>query len=41
MVWFDGNYRYEMFGRPFVAVEALRQSATSMAPIELVDTTSG
>lgn len=41
MVWFDGNYRYEMFGRPFVAVEALRQSASSMAPIELVDATAG
>lgn len=34
MIWFDGNYRYEMFGRPFVAVEALRQSAASMAPLE-------
>ncbi len=34
MIWFQGNYRYEMFGRPFVAVEALRQSAASMAPLE-------
>lgn len=35
LIWFDGNYRYEMFGRPFVAVEALRQSAASMAPLRL------
>lgn len=35
MIWFEANYRYEMFGRPFVAVEALRQSAASMAPLEL------
>jgi hypothetical protein len=40
MIWFDGTYRYEMFGRPFAAVEALRQTAASMMPLEAVLETS-
>lgn len=36
LIWFDGIYRYEMFGRPFAPVEALRQTAASMAPIPVV-----
>jgi hypothetical protein len=40
MIWFEGIYRYEMFGRPFAAVEALRQTAASMMPLEAVVETS-
>ena len=36
LIWFDGIYRYEMYGRPFAAVEALRQTAASMMPLEAV-----
>lgn len=36
LIWFEGIYRYEMYGRPFAAVEALRQTAASMTPLEVV-----
>ncbi|REK26024.1 MAG: hypothetical protein DWQ40_00260 [Actinobacteria bacterium] len=35
LIWFDDTYRYEMFGRPFAAREALRQTAASMSPLPL------
>lgn len=38
LVFFDDAYRYELFGRPFVAVEALRQTAASIAPLGVVAT---
>jgi hypothetical protein len=40
MIWFEGIYRYEMFGRPFAAVEALRQTAASMMPLDAAAETS-
>lgn len=33
LVFFDDRYRYELFGRPFAPVEALRQTVASMAPM--------
>jgi hypothetical protein len=36
LIWFDGIYRYEMYGRPFAALEAMRQTAASMMPLETV-----
>jgi hypothetical protein len=28
MIWFDGPYRYELFGRPFVPTDVLEGMAT-------------
>jgi hypothetical protein len=37
LVWFDGSYRYELFGRSFVPLVALQQMAVESLPIaELV-----
>lgn len=33
LVWFDGVYRYEAFGRDFVPVEALQEMASSLAAL--------
>lgn len=33
LIFFDESYRYELFGRPFAPVEALRQTVASMAPL--------
>ncbi len=33
LVWYDGVYRYELFGRPFVSVEALVEMASTFEPI--------
>jgi hypothetical protein len=33
LIFFDDTYRYELFGRPFAPVEALRQTVASMAPL--------
>ena len=40
LIWFDDIYRYEMFGRPFAALEGLRQTAASMSPLPLPDAAS-
>ena len=41
LVWFDGAYRYELFGRSFVSVSALRGMADgSVRLAELVPSTS-
>lgn len=34
LIFFDDQFRYEMFGRPFAPVEALRQTVASMVPLE-------
>lgn len=41
LTFFDTQYRYELFGRPFASVESLRQTVASMEPlVEIeVDTT--
>jgi hypothetical protein len=33
LVWFDGSYRYELFGRSFVPLAALQQMAIESLPI--------
>ena len=33
LIWYDEQYRYELFGRPFAAVEGLRQTAASAMPL--------
>jgi hypothetical protein len=33
LVWFDENYRYELFGRTFVSVTALQQMVGSLVPL--------
>jgi hypothetical protein len=33
LVWFDENYRYELFGRSFVSVTALQQMVGSLVPL--------
>lgn len=38
LIFFDEVYRYELFGRPFAPVEALRQTVASMAPLAIGDT---
>jgi hypothetical protein len=34
LIFFDDRYRYELFGRPFAPLEALRQTVASMGPLE-------
>jgi hypothetical protein len=34
LIFFDDQYRYELFGRPFAPVEALRQTVASMVLLE-------
>ena len=33
LVWFDGDYRYELFGRSFVPVSVLRDMTSAMEPL--------
>ena len=33
LVWFDGSYRYELFGRSFVPLAALQQMAVESMPL--------
>ncbi len=41
LIWFDGDYRYELFGRPFVAPGALREMTLDLAPLSEVGTSPG
>lgn len=36
LIWFDGQYRYELFGRSFVPLEILDEMVARMEPIGLV-----
>ncbi len=33
LIWFDGEYRYELFGRNFVPIEVLEDMATESVPL--------
>ena len=33
MVWFDGDYRYELFGRSYVALAALQKMVRDLVPL--------
>jgi hypothetical protein len=38
LVWFEGDYRYELFGRTYVPVDVLEEMATGTIPLsDLVD----
>jgi hypothetical protein len=41
LVRFDGDYRYELFGRSFVAGKALEQMALSLSPLADVEGAAG
>jgi hypothetical protein len=41
LVRFDGDYRYELFGRSFVAGKALEQMALSLSPLADVEEAAG
>ncbi len=41
MVWFDGEYRYELFGRAYVAPAALQKMAVGLVPLSELGTTPG
>lgn len=34
LIWFEGEYRYELFGRNFVPVEVLEQMASESLPLD-------
>lgn len=40
LIWFDGPYRYELFGRSFVPVEILRDMSEDMTPLATLDAES-
>ena len=33
VLWFDGSYRYELYGRSFVPVRALEEMSAEMVPL--------
>jgi hypothetical protein len=41
MVWFDGEYRYELFGRSYVTQAALQEMAAEVVPLSELGTTPG
>jgi hypothetical protein len=41
MVWFDGDYRYELFGRSYVAPAALQEMVVDLVPLTELGTTPG
>jgi len=41
VVWFDGDYRYELFGRSFVGLAALQEMATELVPLADLQTPPG
>ncbi len=41
MVWFDGSYRYQLFGRVFVPVAALEEMIPSFVPVGELATNPG
>lgn len=41
MVWFDGEYRYELFGRSYVTQTALQEMAAEVVPLSELGTTPG
>jgi len=40
VIWFEGSYRYELFGRSFVPWEILRDMSGDMVPLALIGTES-
>jgi hypothetical protein len=40
VIWFDGPYRYELFGRSFVPIGILRQMSDQMVPLTSIEAES-
>jgi hypothetical protein len=40
LIWFEGPYRYELFGRSFVPVSVLREMSASMVPLASIGAVS-
>jgi hypothetical protein len=40
LIWFDGPYRYELFGRSFVPIGTLRGMSDDMVPLASIETES-
>lgn len=36
LIWFEGSYRYELFGRSFVPLDVLREMTREMTPLALL-----
>jgi hypothetical protein len=41
LVWFEGTYRYELFGRTFVPLSTLQQMAVESVPLAELEPLSG
>ena len=41
MIWWDGDYRYELFGRSYVAPAALEEMASGLVPLSELETAPG
>lgn len=41
LIWFDGDYRYELFGRAYVAAAALEEMVTDLVLLSELETTPG
>jgi hypothetical protein len=41
LVWFKGDYRYELFGRSFVAEAALQEMAVDLIPLSDLGSSPG
>lgn len=41
MIWWDGDYRYELFGRSYVALGALQEMVANMVPLAELGTPPG
>ena len=37
LIWYDGSYRYEMFGRTFVSPAVLREMSGAMVPLSTIE----
>lgn len=40
LIWFDGPYRYELFGRTFLPIGTLREMSGNMAPLATIGAAS-
>jgi hypothetical protein len=41
MIWFDQQYRYELFGRSYVTLEALQRMVLDPVPLSELEVTAG
>jgi hypothetical protein len=41
MIWFDGEYRYELFGRSYVTTEALQRMVLDPVPLSGLEAAAG